>query len=163
MLLQTAYQHPGPALVRYPRGQGPGVPPGSALVTLPWGKGEQLRTGRRVVLLAFGTLLATARRVAEDLDASLANMRFVKPLDVALVERLASEHELVVTLEENVVMGGAGSAVAEHLSAAGIHVPVVHFGLPDRFIEQASQTAQLAEAGLSVDEVTARIRDALQP
>jgi 1-deoxy-D-xylulose-5-phosphate synthase len=162
LLLQTAYEHPGPALVRYPRGQGPGVPPRSDLATLPWGKGAQLRTGRRVVLLAFGTLLATARTVAEDLDASLANMRFVKPLDVELVERLAGEHELVVTLEENVVMGGAGSAVAEHLSAAGIHVPVVHFGLPDRFIEQASQTAQLAEAGLSAVQVAARIRSILR-
>jgi 1-deoxy-D-xylulose-5-phosphate synthase len=161
-LLQTAYQHPGPALVRYPRGQGPGAVPGAGLVTLPWGRGEQLRSGRRVVLLSFGTMLATATAVADELDASLVNMRFVKPLDTELVERLAREHELVVTLEENVVMGGAGSAVAEHLSAARILVHVLHFGLPDRFIEQASQSAQLEEAGLSAEHVTASIRSLLE-
>jgi 1-deoxy-D-xylulose-5-phosphate synthase len=159
-LLQTAYEHPGPALVRYPRGQGPGVQPEEGLGTLPWGQGEQIRSGKDIVLLSFGSLLDTAKEVAEELDASLANMRFVKPLDTDLVERLAASHTLIATLEENVVMGGAGSAVAEHLSTVGLHVPVIHFGLPDRFIEQASQTQQLAEAGLSVDKIIARIRAA---
>ncbi|MFM1891300.1 MAG: 1-deoxy-D-xylulose-5-phosphate synthase [Pseudomonadota bacterium] len=160
-MLQTAYQHPGPALVRYPRGQGPGAQPGTDLDTLAWGRGELRREGRRVALLLFGSLLSTAAAVAEELDATLANMRFVKPLDEQLVRRLAGGHELLVTLEENVVAGGAGSAVAEFLRAVGLEVPVLQLGLPDRYIEQASQAQQLAEAGLDVDSILRQVRAAL--
>ncbi|MEJ2576278.1 MAG: 1-deoxy-D-xylulose-5-phosphate synthase [Gammaproteobacteria bacterium] len=160
-MLQAAYLHQGPALVRYPRGQGPGAEPTEALETLPWGKGELLRQGKGVALLSFGTLLATAREAAAALDASLVNMRFVKPLDTGLVERLAGDHDLLVTLEENVVAGGAGSAVAEHLATAGINVRLLHLGLPDRFIEQATQAEQLEEAGLAPEQVIERIRRAL--
>ena len=160
-MLQTAYEHPGPALVRYPRGQGPGILPEAGLDTLPWGRGELRRQGRGVALLAFGTLVATAQAVAEELDASLANMRFVKPLDDELVRRLATTHALLVTMEENVVAGGAGAAVNECLAAAGLVVPVLNLGLPDCFIEQASQTEQLAAAGLDAASVLRRIRDAL--
>ncbi len=160
-LLHSAYQHPGPALVRYPRGQGPGARLDAGLETLAWGRGEVRRQGRRVALLAFGTLLATAAVVAEELDATLVNMRFVKPLDEALVKRLAVSHELLVTLEENVVAGGAGSAVQECLNAAGPAVAVLQLGLPDRFIEQASQSQQLVAAGLDAEGVLRRVQAAL--
>ena len=148
-MLQTALEHPGPALVRYPRGAGPGVAVGADLATLPFGRGELVRSGTGVALLAFGSMVGAAREVAERLDATLVNMRFVKPLDADLVLEVAGGHRLLVTLEENVVQGGAGSAVAELLAARGIDVPVRHLGLPDRFIEQATQAEQLEESGLS--------------
>ncbi len=160
-LLQTAYAHPGPALVRYPRGTGTGAEVADDLATLPWGRGELVREGREVAFLVFGTLLATASQVAERLDASVANMRFVKPLDEALVRELATRHRLLVTVEENVVQGGAGSAVNEALNAAGIGVTVINLGLPDHFIEQGTQQEQLALAGLSAAQIEARVRAAL--
>ena len=157
-MLQTAYEYPGPALVRYPRGAGPGVAVGTGLETLPLGRGEILRHGGGgVALLAFGTMVSPARVAAEQLDATLANMRFVKPMDAELVLRLAAEHRLIVTLEENVVQGGAGSAVAELLGERGIDVPVRHLGLPDRFIEQATQAQQLADCGLTPEAVAAAV------
>jgi 1-deoxy-D-xylulose-5-phosphate synthase len=156
-MLHSAYLHEGPALVRYPRGKGPGVEPGETLEALAWGRGEVVRSGRRVAILSFGALLGNAAEAAEALDASLANMRFVKPLDTALVDRLAAEHELLVTVEENVVMGGAGSAVAERLAESGQQVRLLQLGLPDRFIEQASQAEQLEAAGLSAEQMVARI------
>jgi len=147
-LLQTAYEHPGPAMVRYPRGTGPG----SVVVTpsqpLPFGRGELRREGQRVALLVFGSLLENAMQVAQQIDASLANMRFVKPLDEALVHDLADRHELLVTLEENVVAGGAGSAVNEYLAGIGHPVRVLNLGLPDDYLEHASHEEQLSEAGL---------------
>jgi 1-deoxy-D-xylulose-5-phosphate synthase len=160
-MLQTAYQHEGPALVRYPRGMGPGAMPAEDLAALPWGRAELRRQGHEVALLAFGTQVRLAEQVAEQLDATVANMRFVKPLDEALVLELAARHGLLVTLEENVVMGGAGSAVSECLSAHDCRVPLIHFGLPDRFQGQASQAEQLEEAGLAPELVLARIRQAL--
>jgi 1-deoxy-D-xylulose-5-phosphate synthase len=160
-MLQTAFDHPGPALVRYPRGQGTGAQPEAEPAALPWGRGELLREGRRVALLSFGTMLETARAVAEELDATLANMRFVKPLDEDLVRRLADGHDLLVSLEENVVAGGAGAAVSESVAASGRTVAVLHLGLPDRFIEQATQAEQLAEAGLDRSQVLERVRQAL--
>jgi 1-deoxy-D-xylulose-5-phosphate synthase len=160
-MLQTAYLHEGPALVRYPRGSGPGVLPAADLPTLPWGRGELRQQGQEVALLAFGTQLALAEQVAAELGATVANMRFVKPLDEALVLQLAGEHRLLVTLEENVVMGGAGSAVAECLSAHDCTVPLIHLGLPDRYQEQGTQAEQLADAGLTPEVVIARIRQAL--
>ncbi|WP_078121039.1 1-deoxy-D-xylulose-5-phosphate synthase [Thiosocius teredinicola] len=160
-MLQAAYEHQGPAMVRYPRGSGIGTQPSSELETLPWGRGEIMREGKDIAILAFGTLLASALKAAQNLDASVANMRFVKPLDEALVLRLAGSHRLVVTLEENAVSGGAGSAVNELLLASGVQVKVLNLGLPDEFIEQGTQAEQLEIAGLSVAQIEARIREAL--
>ena len=160
-MLQAAYLHPGPAMVRYPRGNGPGAPIPPTLDVIPWGQGLLLEEGSEVALLVFGTLLDSARRVAAELGASLANMRFVKPLDHALIDRLAASHRLLVTLEENVVMGGAGSAVNEYLAASGRGVAVLNLGLPDRFIEQASQAEQLQQIGLDEAGIIARIHAAM--
>ena len=160
-MLQTAYLHNGPAMVRYPRGSGPGVASGNELSVLPIGRGEICRQGRRVALLAFGSLLTTALEAAETLDATVANMRFIKPLDEALVFGLAAEHDLLVTLEENVIQGGAGSAVNELLAAGGPRVQVINLGLPDHFIEHATAQQQLSEAGLDVAGVLAAVTRAL--
>ncbi|MCP5438549.1 MAG: 1-deoxy-D-xylulose-5-phosphate synthase [Chromatiaceae bacterium] len=161
LMLQTAFEHPGPALVRYPRGTGAGAEPGEGLDILAWAKGDVVRQGGGVALLVFGTLLQAARPVAEALDATLVNMRFVKPMDEALVLDLAARHRLLVTLEENVVQGGAGSAVNELLHAAGIVASVLNLGLPDRFIEQGTQAEQLQMAGLSPTQIEQRIGAAL--
>jgi 1-deoxy-D-xylulose-5-phosphate synthase len=149
-LLQTAYEYEGPALVRYPRGTGPGVAVEKVLETLPLGKGEVRRRGGKVCLLAFGSMLHTALQVAEQLDASVVNMRFIKPLDEALVLQMAESHDLLVTLEENVVMGGAGSAVNEFLARNQHSIRVCNLGLPDHFIEHATPAEQLADAGLDL-------------
>ena len=161
LMLQTAFEHPGPALVRYPRGAGSGVEPGEGFETLPWGRGEVIRQGSGVALLVFGTLLQAARPVADAMGATLVNMRFVKPMDEALVLDLAARHRLLVTLEENVVQGGAGSAVNELLHAAGIAARVLNLGLPDTFIEQGTQAEQLEMAGLSPTQIEQRIGAAL--
>jgi 1-deoxy-D-xylulose-5-phosphate synthase len=147
-MLSTGFQHNGPAAVRYPRGTGPGVTVDTSLDTLPVGKGEIRREGKRIALLAFGSMLAPALEAAETFNATVANMRFVKPLDEALVRRLAKTHELLVTLEENAVAGGAGSGVAEFLAASGIQTRIVHLGLPDGFIEHGDHREQLADCGL---------------
>jgi len=157
-LLQTAWEHPGPALVRYPRGAGIGTEPAADLTTLPWGRGELRRRGQGIAILNFGTLIDRALALGEALDATVANMRFVKPLDEELVRELAQEHRFLVTLEENVVAGGAGSGVGEYLAAAGIDIPILHFGLPDRWIEQGTQAEQLADAGLTVEQMREAIR-----
>jgi 1-deoxy-D-xylulose-5-phosphate synthase len=147
-MLTTAYRLGTPAAVRYPRGNGIGAKVQKAFQFLPVGKGELRRQGSRVAILAFGSMLAPALEAAEQLDASVANMRFVKPLDEELVLRLAREHSLLVTVEENVIQGGAGSAVAECLSQHGIAVQVLHLGLPDHFIEQGEHKKLLADSGL---------------
>ncbi len=157
-MLTTAYHHPGPAAVRYPRGSGPGVQPAPTLDSLPLGKGEILRRGRSVAILAFGTLLAAALKAAESLDATVANMRFVKPLDHELVRELALTHDLLVTLEENVVIGGAGSEVARALEGMGILKPLLRLGLPDSFIEHGEQGEMLAEIGLDSIALAERIK-----
>jgi 1-deoxy-D-xylulose-5-phosphate synthase len=161
LLLQTAYEHTGPALVRYPRGAGMGVEPASDLQTLPWGQAALHREGQGIAILSFGSLLEQALAVGEKLNATVANMRFIKPLDVAMVKQLAEQHDYLVTLEENVVAGGAGSAVNEYLAAQGIAMPVLNLGLPDRYIEQATQQEQWAEAGLDEAQILARIQQAL--
>ncbi|MEN8175485.1 MAG: 1-deoxy-D-xylulose-5-phosphate synthase [Pseudomonadota bacterium] len=161
-MLQTAYTYPGPALVRYPRGRGPGVAVEETLSPLRAGRGEIPRRGRGIALLVFGAPLAAALEAGTQVDATVANMRFVKPLDAALVEELAAQHEVLVTVEENVVAGGAGSAVAEHLDSAGVNVRVVHLGLPDHFIEHASHAEQLAECGLDAPGIR-RTLDSLLP
>jgi 1-deoxy-D-xylulose-5-phosphate synthase len=160
-MLQTAYEHPGPAMVRYPRGAGPGVAVQPKIALLPLGKAELRRQGREVALLAFGTLVAPALEAAEALDATVANMRFVKPLDVDLILDLAGTHRLLVTLEENAVAGGAGSAVSELLAEKGVDVGCLHLGLPDLFLDQATQQEQLAQCGLDVSSIEVAVRDAL--
>ncbi|MGA1690725.1 MAG: 1-deoxy-D-xylulose-5-phosphate synthase [Sedimenticolaceae bacterium] len=157
-LLQTAYEFSGPALVRYPRGGGLGVTPEKELTTVPWGKGRIIREGKDVVVLNFGSVLGRALEVAERLNATVADMRFVKPLDQALIKQVAANHTLIVTLEENAVAGGAGAAVAEYISTENLHNRLLLLGMPDLFIEQASQAEQLDQAGLSVDEMCQRIQ-----
>ena len=160
-LLQTAYEYHGPALVRYPRGSGPGVEVARELDPLPLGQGERRREGREIAILAFGSRLAPALTAGEALDASVANMRFVKPLDEALILDLAGRHRLLVTVEENAVAGGAGSAVAEFLASQGLVKPLLHLGLPDRYVEHDSHEAQLAACGLDAAGIERSIREAL--
>jgi 1-deoxy-D-xylulose-5-phosphate synthase len=152
-MLSTGFRHPGPAAVRYPRGTGPGVAVQPSLDGLPIGKAELRQRGGRVALLAFGAVLPAAEKVAAELGLTVVNMRFVKPLDRALVLELAKTHEGFVTLEDNVVMGGAGSGVAELLAAEGVVLPVLHLGLPDAWQEHASREQLLAEAGLDADGI----------
>jgi len=147
-LLTTAYRHNGPSAVRYPRGVGPGALIDPALEPLPIGQGSVLRQGARVAILAFGSPVATALKVAEALDATVADMRFIKPLDEALIRQLAETHDYLVTVEENAIMGGAGSAVAEALAAMGLVKPLLHLGLPDRFVEPGDPAVLLARCGL---------------
>ncbi|MDE2271788.1 MAG: 1-deoxy-D-xylulose-5-phosphate synthase [Xanthomonadaceae bacterium] len=152
-LLTTGYRHEGPAAIRYPRGDGPGVAIDPALTALPIGKAELRRRGRGIAMLAFGCTLAPALAVADEIDASVVNMRFVKPLDESLLLELARTHDALVTLEDNVVAGGAGSAVSELLSAHGVQIPLLQLGLPDAFLEHASREQLLAEAGLDADGI----------
>jgi 1-deoxy-D-xylulose-5-phosphate synthase len=147
-MLTTAYRYAGPAAVRYPRGAGAGVAVAPELTDIPLGKGEIRRKGKQVALLAFGTMVAPALQAAEKLNATVANMRFIKPLDAALVAELAASHDLLVTIEEGCVMGGAGSAVAEALAAAGIVKPLLQLGLPDQFIDHGDAQQLLAQCGL---------------
>jgi len=147
-LLSTGFAHAGPAAVRYPRGNGPGVAVQAALDTLPIGTAELRRHGSRIALLAFGSPLAAAETVAAELGLSVVNMRFVKPLDRELILRLARSHEALVTIEDNVIAGGAGAGVAELLAAEGMTVPILHLGLPDAFQQHASRDELLAEAGI---------------
>ncbi|WP_456374750.1 1-deoxy-D-xylulose-5-phosphate synthase [Thiolapillus sp.] len=160
-MLQAAWEHPGPAMVRYPRGKGPGVAVLPTHSGLPWGKGEVRREGKAVALLCFGSMLAAGLEVAEELDATLVNMRFIKPLDMDLLKEMAARHELLVTLEENALMGGAGSAVTEALSGEGISLPVLQFGLPDEYLEQGSQQEQLEMAGLTAPQILEALRQYL--
>ncbi|TVP89051.1 MAG: 1-deoxy-D-xylulose-5-phosphate synthase [Pseudomonadaceae bacterium] len=157
-MLTTGYLHNGPAAVRYPRGTGPGVAVEPALDPLPIGRGVQTRQGEKVAILCFGTLHANALKAAEALNASVANMRFVKPLDTELILRLAASHDLLVTLEENAVMGGAGSAVNEWLLAQGMRIPVLNLGLPDEYTEHAKPTEMLADCGLDATGIERQIR-----
>ena len=152
-MLYTGFQLNQPAAVRYPRGQGPGMKVEGEMQALPIGKAELRRRGRDLALLAFGGMVAVAEAVAERLDATVVNMRFIKPLDEALIVQMAAEHRVLATLEENVVAGGAGSAVNECLAVRGISIPVRHLGLPDRFVEQGERGELLAECGLNVDGV----------
>jgi 1-deoxy-D-xylulose-5-phosphate synthase len=157
-MLSTGFAFDGPAAVRYPRGSGTGVAAGTDLATLPIGKAEIRRHGHAIALLAFGAMVAPCTAVADTLDASLVNMRFVKPLDEALVLQLARDHAAIVTIEDNAIAGGAGSAVAELLAAHAINVPILHLGLPDRFLEHASREQLLSEAGLDAAGIEAAVR-----
>ncbi|WP_040261550.1 1-deoxy-D-xylulose-5-phosphate synthase [Pseudomonas massiliensis] len=158
LMLSTGFQHPGPAAVRYPRGTGPNASIEPGLGTVEIGKGVIRRRGKDVAILVFGVQLAEALAVAQRLDASVVDMRFVKPLDEALVREMASQHGLLVTLEENAIMGGAGSAVGEFLAAEGTTVPLLHLGLPDVYVEHAKPAQMLAECGLDEAGIEAAIR-----
>jgi len=160
-MLYTAYGLNTPSAVRYPRGTGPGVEPGQEMHALSIGKGEVRRTGKRVAILSFGAMLAPALAAAEQFDATVVNMRFVKPLDVELVLDMAREHELLVTVEENTVKGGAGSAVAECLLQRGLAVQILQLGLPDHFIEQGDHAVLLANCGLDSKGLIASIKHKL--
>ncbi|MEO8300056.1 MAG: 1-deoxy-D-xylulose-5-phosphate synthase [Burkholderiales bacterium] len=164
--LTTGYRRNQPVAVRYPRGSGAGTELVAELDELPWGRGEIRRTtslpaGRgapRIALLAFGTLLYPALQAAERLDASVANMRFIKPLDTDLVAQLARSHDALVTIEEGCVMGGAGSAVIEALQAAGFTTPVLQLGLPDQFVDHGEATVLLSRCGLDAEGIERSVR-----
>ncbi|WP_417251529.1 1-deoxy-D-xylulose-5-phosphate synthase [Castellaniella sp.] len=162
LLLNTCYRHPGPASVRYPRGPGCGVQPGDTLDTVEIGRAVVRRQGQAIAILAFGTLLQSAIQAAEALDATLVDMRFVKPLDESLLSQLAAGHQLFVTLEEAAIMGGAGSAVTEYFHREAIVCPVLQLGLPDEFIDHGDQKAILAGLGLDAQGIEASIRQRLQ-
>ncbi len=157
-MLTTAYHYPGPAAVRYPRGAGVGAAIQEALTSIEIGKGEIKRQGEKIAILAFGSMVAPSLGAGADLNATVANMRFVKPLDVELVKQLAAEHDYLVTVEEGAVMGGAGAAVAEAMAAAGIVKPLLILGLPDKFIDQGDPAALLASVGLDAKGIAASIR-----
>ena len=157
-LLTTAFEQDHPVAVRYPRGAGVGAAPLAGLEGLPFGKGELRRQGARVAVLAFGTLLYPALQAAERLGATVVNMRWVKPLDTELLLQVAAGHEALVTVEEGAIMGGAGSAVAEALAAAGVVKPLLQLGLPDAFIEHGDPTRLLALEGLDAVGIERSVR-----
>ena len=158
LLLSTCYHYPGPAAVRYPRGAGVGALPQAELATVELGRGLMRRQGKKIAILVFGTLLPAALKAAEALNLSVADMRFVKPLDLALVLELAASHAGLVTVEEGAIMGGAGSAVAEALAAAGVMCALLQLGLPDRFIDHGEQGALLASVGLDAAGIERAVR-----
>ncbi|PNG55665.1 MULTISPECIES: 1-deoxy-D-xylulose-5-phosphate synthase [unclassified Variovorax] len=158
-LLSSAFAQDHPVAVRYPRGAGAGVATPPGLEALPFGKGELRRSGRRIAIVVFGTLLQPALKAAAALDATVLNMRWVKPLDVELLLKTVATHECVVTLEEGAVMGGAGSAVIEALQAADVQRPVLQLGLPDRFIEHGDPARLLASIGLDAAGIEQSIRE----
>ena len=157
-MLQSAWLHEGPAAVRYPRGEGTGVALDASLDTLEIGKGKIVRQGTGVAILNFGVLLDQALAAAEILNATVADMRWVKPLDIELILSLVETHEILITLEENAVAGGAGSGVAELLAQSGVTCPIRHVGIPDNFIAHAGQGECRQMAGLSADNIVATAR-----
>ncbi len=165
--LSAAYAQNHPVAVRYPRGAGAGVPVPASLDAMPWGKGEvrlqgtQTAAGQRVAILAFGTLLQPALKAGAELGATVANMRFIKPLDTELVAQLARDHDLLVTVEEGCVQGGAGAAVAEALAAAGLSKPMMMLGLPDQFVEHGEPGKLLAMCGLDAAGIEQSVRERL--
>ena len=157
-LLTTCYEHPGPALVRYPRGAGTGTVPGTDLETLPMGRGEIVRQGQRVAFLAFGSLLSSAETLGNEFDATVANMRFAKPLDLVLLENVAKSHDLIVTFEENAITGGAGSEVERALQSLHLHRPCLRIGLPDTFVEHGDTTNLYKSICLDIESLRNRIQ-----
>jgi 1-deoxy-D-xylulose-5-phosphate synthase len=156
-MLTTGFMYNGPAAVRYPRGAGIGAAIDPALTSIEIGKGELRRQGTKVAILAFGSMVAPSVKAGEELDATVANMRFVKPLDVELLRQLAASHDYLVTVEEGSIMGGAGAAVAEALAAEGIVKPLLMLGLPDRFIDHGDPATLLAGVGLDAKGIAASI------
>ncbi|MBM3368486.1 MAG: 1-deoxy-D-xylulose-5-phosphate synthase [Betaproteobacteria bacterium] len=162
-MLYTGYSLDGPSAVRYPRGTGPGVPLQAQMTALAIGKGEIRRRGKKVAILAFGSMVKPALEAAGALDATVANMRFVKPLDTELVKELAAGHDLLVTVEEHQVMGGAGSSVCEALAALGLEKRVLMLGLPDRFIDHGDPAKLIGSVGLDAEGIRKSIESALKP
>jgi 1-deoxy-D-xylulose-5-phosphate synthase len=159
-MLYTGTTLAGPSAIRYPRGSGPGVPLIAEMTALPVGRAQYRREGRSgLAILAFGALVESARKVADRLDATLVNMRFIKPLDEELIIEIAKRHRAIVTIEENAVMGGAGSAVGEVLAAHGVQVPLLQIGIPDRFIEHGTRDTCLAAAGLDLAGISASVEN----
>jgi 1-deoxy-D-xylulose-5-phosphate synthase len=157
-MLTTAYRHDGPTAVRYPRGTGPGVSPRLTFDTLPIGKGEVRRQGQHIAILSFGTLLGAALEAGDKLGATVANMRFVKPLDHALIKQLAETHYVLVCVEENAVIGGAGAEVARSLEVQGLSKRLLRLGLPDHFVEHGDQAQMLAELGLDAAGIIRQVQ-----
>lgn len=157
-MLSTGFQYNGPAAVRYPRGGGIGAKVANTLETIPLGTGEIRREGKNIAILAFGTMVAPSLQAGEELNATVANMRFVKPLDVELLKRLAATHDAFVTVEEGAIMGGAGAAVAEAMAAEGIVKPLLNLGLPDQFIDHGDAAQLLGACGLDAKGIAASIR-----
>lgn len=160
-MLYTGYHHRGPAAVRYPRGKGPGADIAEQMTTLPIGKAQLRRKGKTVAILAFGSMLEPALKAAESMNATVVDMRFIKPLDEAMIEEMANQHQLLVTVEENAVMGGAGAAVNESLHSRDIMIPVLNIGLPDLYIPHGKPPQMLADVGLDKDGIVAAIKDKL--
>lgn len=158
-MLYTGYQHQGPAAVRYPRGSATGVAPDANMTLLPIGQSRTIRQGEGIALLVFGTLLQSAAEVAEQLNATLVDMRFVKPLDLPLLQQLAANHQTLVTIEDNAIAGGAGSAVNEAVAALRLSFKLLNLGLPDQFIRHGSQEQLYAELGLDSAGMLQRIRE----
>lgn len=157
-MLYTGFMLDGPAVVRYPRGSGPGAEIMETMQKLPVGRAEVKRTGSRVAILAFGTMVEPALKIAERIGATLVNMRFIKPLDTDIVLEMAASHELLITVEESVVAGGSGSAVNECLAAAGMPVAIGNFGLPDRLVQHGSRDEMLADADMTVQGIEAFVQ-----
>ena len=157
-MLYTGFMHDGPAAVRYPRGGGANVKVSEAMEALPIGRAEPRRRGRKIAILAFGTMVSPCESVAQNLDASLVNMRFVKPLDEDLIVEMAESHDVLVTVDENVIAGGAGSGVNEVLAARGIPQLVLNLGLPDRLLQHGSRDDMLADAGLTSAAIEESVR-----
>ena len=157
-MLYTGYMLDQPAAVRYPRGSGPGVTIVEQMTQIPIGTAEVRRRGSKVAFLAFGAMLEPCLEAAESIDATVVNMRFVKPLDDKMVHAMAAEHELLVTVDENAIGGGAGSAVNESLANQGIAAPILNLGLPDRFIEHGSRADMLRDAGLDATSIVEQVR-----
>lgn len=157
-MLYTGYQYKGPAVVRYPRGSATGEPVDPVMRELPIGKSQIIRNGRKIAILAFGPILHQAKLAAETLDATLVDMRFVKPLDLPLLQQLQAEHQWLVTLEDNAIAGGAGSAVNEAVAALQLNFKILNLGLPDQFIRHGTQDELYAELGLDAKSILSRIQ-----
>lgn len=157
-MLTTGYHYPGPAAIRYPRGAGIGAAIDKELSSLPIGKAELKRQGKKVAILAFGSMVHPSLLAAEALDASLVNMRFIKPMDTEMIKEMATSHDAIVTVEEGCTMGGAGSAVLEALAQAGIAKPMLILGLPDKFVDHGDPALLLAQCGLNAEGIEASIR-----
>ncbi len=166
-MLYTGYKYNGPAVVRYPRGKGPGVEIVEEMQELPLGEARVMRQSgaekeKRVAILAFGSMVYQLLPLAEELDATLVDMRFVKPLDKEIIKEVAENHDLIVTAEENVIQGGAGSACLEAIAEFGGAVPVLQVGIPDKFVEQGDNSSLFKECGLDNDSIREKILNRLK-
>jgi len=152
-MLTTGYQHNGPSAVRYPRGTGPGIEIETALTPIDIAKAEVKREGTTVAILAFGSMVQAAIEAGETLDATVVNMRFIKPLDTDMLDTITARHELIITIEENTVLGGAGSGIAEYLLSTGSTTAIKLLGLPDNFLDHGVHQQMLADCGLSAEGI----------